>query len=120
MIRRSVAASGTMSAVENIDISALDALRREGQIELVDVRTDQEVSRGIIAGARHIPLHVLPARYEEIPRDRPVVFYCQSGARSLQAGSFLAAKGWRRVYNLSGGLLAWLRSGLPVTQPEQS
>jgi rhodanese-related sulfurtransferase len=38
----------------------------------------------------------------------------------MQAGAFLTAKGWARVYNLSGGLAAWLRSGLPVTPPERS
>jgi len=108
-----------MSAVENIDAEGLEALRLNGGFELIDVRTDDEIRRGIIAGARHIPLHLLGARYPEIGRDRPVVFYCQSGARSMQAGAFLVAKGWPRGYNLSGGLSAWLRNGLPVLPPEE-
>lgn len=107
-----------MSTVDSIDAPGLEALRKDSRCELVDVRTEEEVRRGIIAGARHIPLHLLPARYQEISRDLPVVFYCQSGARSMQAGAFLVARGWARVYNLSGGLTAWLRSGLPVTSPE--
>lgn len=109
-----------MTTVESIDAQGLESLRRNGGLELVDVRTDEEVRRGIIAGARHIPLHLLGSRYEEIGRDGPVVFYCQSGARSMQAAAFLAAKGWPGVYNLSGGLSAWLRGGLRVTLPEES
>jgi len=109
-----------MSTVESIDVPKLEALRLESRFELVDVRSDEEIRRGVIAGARHIPLHLLPARYQEISRDVPVVFYCQSGARSMQAGAFLIAKGWLKVYNLSGGLAAWLRGGLPVAPPERS
>jgi rhodanese-related sulfurtransferase len=109
-----------MATVQDIDAQGLEALRLEGGFALVDVRSDEEIRRGIIAGARHIPLHLLTSRYQEIARDRPVVLYCQSGARSMQAGAFLVAKGWPRVYNLSGGLSAWLRSGLPVAQPEVS
>jgi rhodanese-related sulfurtransferase len=106
--------------MENIDASTLEALRREREIELIDVRSDQEVLRGVIQGARHIPLHLLPSRYQEIARDRPVVFYCQSGARSMQAGQFLTARGWPEVYNLSGGVQGWLRNGLPMTSTETS
>jgi rhodanese-related sulfurtransferase len=104
--------------MESIDCTALQALRGERDVELIDVRTDQEVLRGMIAGARHIPLHLLAARYQEIPRDRPVVFYCQSGARSMQAGHFLMAQGWPEVYNLAGGLQGWIRLGWPVASPE--
>ena len=106
--------------MEIIDGNALEALRRERDVELIDVRTDQEVLRGMIAGARHIPLHLLPTRYQEIQRDRPIVFYCQSGARSMQAGQFLVSQGWPDVYNLAGGLQGWTRLGLPVASPEAS
>jgi rhodanese-related sulfurtransferase len=107
-------------SVENINAETLNGWAREKSIELIDVRTDEEVRRGVIAGARHIPLQALPARVEEVARDRPVVFYCQSGARSMQAGAFLLSRGWKQVYNLTGGLLAWSRSGLPVVQFEAS
>jgi rhodanese-related sulfurtransferase len=106
-----------MNAIEGIDPHTLEAWGREKSIELIDVRTDEEVRRGLIEGARHIPLHSLPSRYQDIARDKPVVLYCQSGARSQQAGAFLSARGWPQVYNLSGGVTAWLRSGRPIAQP---
>lgn len=83
-------------------------------VHLLDVRTDAEVSRGIIAGAVHLPLHLLPMRADDIPQDKPVIIYCNSGARSAQACAFMAAKGHTNMHNLSGGIMAWARSGKPL------
>jgi rhodanese-related sulfurtransferase len=103
-----------MADFSNIDAARLQQMQGEGSLALIDVRTDQEVARGVIPGARHIPLQQLAGRFGEIPRDRPVVFYCQSGARSAQASYFLASQGWADVSNLAGGIVAWAGRGLPV------
>ncbi len=104
-----------MGAYSNLDPDGLQELRR-GSLVLVDVRTDREVERGLIPGALHIPLHMLPSRMQEIEHGCPVVFYCQSGARSAQASHFLADNGWEQVYNLAGGFSGWAARGLPVAQ----
>jgi len=104
-----------MGAYFNLDPEGLQELLR-GSPVLIDVRTDREVERGLIPGARHIPLHTLPARLEEIGQGNPVVIYCQSGARSAQASNFLADNGWEQVYNLAGGISAWVARGFPVVQ----
>jgi rhodanese-related sulfurtransferase len=101
-----------MYNIKELDVEALDGNRE--QIHLIDVRTVGEVSRGVIDGAVHIPLHLLPLRASEIPKDKPVVIYCNSGARSAQACAFMAAKGFENMHNLSGGILAWARSGKPL------
>jgi rhodanese-related sulfurtransferase len=106
-----------MSNFAAIDPLRLHDMKSNGDIVLVDVRTDLEVSRGIIPGARHIPLHLLPLRFEELERTRAVVFYCQSGARSAQASAWLNDKGWPEVYNLAGGINAWVGKGMPVVAP---
>lgn len=84
-------------------------------IHLLDVRTDAEVSRGVIEGAIHLPLHLIPMRGDDIPKDKPVIIYCNSGARSAQACAFMAAKGYTNMHNLSGGIMAWMRAGKPLT-----
>lgn len=101
-----------MYNIKELDVDALNA--RMEQIHLIDVRTEGEVSRGVIDGAIHIPLHLLPLRTTEIPQDKPVVIYCNSGARSAQACAFMAAKGFENMHNLSGGIMAWARSGKPL------
>lgn len=104
-----------MGAYVNLDPEGLQELLR-GTPVLIDVRTDREVERGLIPGALHIPLHMLPARMQEIGQDAPIVIYCQSGVRSAQASHFLADNGWGPVYNLAGGFSAWVARGFPVVQ----
>ena len=94
-----------------IDVDGLDALRADGPIALIDVRTDAEVSRGIIDGAQHIALHELPQHVSDMNPDTVTVVYCQSGGRSAQACAFLANQGFAKLHNLQGGVLAWLRDG---------
>jgi rhodanese-related sulfurtransferase len=78
---------------------------------LVDVRSAAEVARGKIPGALHMPLHTLPARLVEFDKSKPLVFCCQMGGRSAQACQFAVAQGYEKVYNLQGGMNAWLAAG---------
>jgi rhodanese-related sulfurtransferase len=102
-----------MYNIKELDVETLEA--GKDQIHLIDVRTEGEVTRGVIDGAIHIPLHLLPLRPADIPQNKPVVIYCNSGARSAQACAFMAAKGFDNMHNLSGGIMAWARSGKPLT-----
>lgn len=76
---------------------------------LVDVREPWEWAVGNLAdhGARLIPLAELESRMEEVPGDRPIVTYCRSGQRSLQAARHLAGAGRSSVSSLRGGLRGW-------------
>lgn len=104
-----------MNDFKNIDVAELKNLRERWPVNLIDVRTDAEVARGMLEGASHVPLHLLPLMAQELDSGRPTVFYCQSGGRSAQACAFLAAKGIGNLHNLQGGIMAWVRSGFPVT-----
>ncbi len=85
---------------------------------LIDVRTEAEVAQGIIAGAVHIPLHLLPLRAADVPQDKTVVIYCRSGARSAQACAFMAGQGFKNMHNLAGGIQSWARSGHSLSTPQ--
>ncbi len=101
---------------KHVDAAGLLQLQKTGKIRLIDVRTDAEVARGIIPGAIHIPLHLIPVKMNEMDENIPTIIYCQSGGRSGQACGFLAAKGWRDLSNLQGGILGWVASGNPLAQ----
>ncbi|MBC7788064.1 MAG: rhodanese-like domain-containing protein [Methylophilaceae bacterium] len=102
-----------MSSYNDIEASDLQALIAAKKIHLVDVRNDDEVARGIIAGAKHLQLSLLPVEYESLSNDLPIVFYCHSGVRSAHAAAFVCSKGYTNVYNLVGGVLAWGKAGYP-------
>ncbi len=102
-----------MSTYHHIQPEDLTAMQAAGPVLLVDVRNDDEVARGIIEGAIHIPLALLPLQCDKLNKAENIIFYCHSGVRSAHAAAFAASKGYQNVYNLSGGILAWARAGLP-------
>jgi rhodanese-related sulfurtransferase len=107
-----------MPPVRNIDVAELQQLRQSRPVVLLDVRTDAEVARGMIAGALHVPLHQLPERVSELDPASTLVVYCQSGGRSAHAAAWLENQGFASVSNLQGGILAWMREGHAVAAPD--
>lgn len=76
---------------------------------LIDVREDDEVAFGMIPGAQHIPMGLIPQHSEEIPSDTEVIFICRSGARSQRVCEYLQQFGFKAT-NLSGGMIEWNES----------
>lgn len=96
-------------------------LEGDGPKAVVDVRTQKEYLQGHLRDALHIPVDELRARLKEIPRNGPVLVYCQSGHRSYVAQQILRNLGWADVRNLLGGfaLLGQYRASLR-TEPEDA
>jgi len=92
-----------------MDITAKELSESAEGFVLVDVREPSEWNTGHLEGAIHIPMQQVPARAEEIPRDRDVIVYCRSGGRSARVQQFLQSLGYTRVKNLTGGMMAWKR-----------
>lgn len=105
-----------MPSFQNIAPEALQG--RLHEVVLVDVRGPAETARGIIKGAKLVPLHLVPLSVDQFKGDQDIVVYCHSGARSAQACQFLAAQGLERLFNLEGGVMYWAGSGLPLVAPE--
>jgi rhodanese-related sulfurtransferase len=100
--------------VLEIDVDELDQLMQAGGVGVVDVREGWEYRRGRVPGAVLVPLGQLTARVPELPRDRRLLIICQHGERSLAAAQYLAARGFEGVVSVSGGTVAWARSGRPL------
>ncbi len=98
----------------NITVAELTKLLQQGNLKLIDVRTDAEIARGRIPEGVALPLHLLPLKMHELDKNAKIVFYCQVGGRSAQAAAFAAANGFSGVYNLQGGITAWAHAGLPI------
>jgi phage shock protein E len=84
-------------AADTSSASARDLVAR-GAL-LVDVRSREEVRDRPVAGAVNVPIDELSGRLSELPRDRPVVVFCHSGARAGAATLILRKAGFRRVHN---------------------
>ena len=99
--------------MSDTDLSPEQVEAMRGEAQLVDVREDYEWEEGRLEGARHIPLGEVAAAAQTIDRDRPVVFYCRTGARSGMATQAFSQAGYD-AYNLAGGLERWAGEGRPL------
>jgi rhodanese-related sulfurtransferase len=79
----------------------------KADFELIDVREDYEYEE-VNIGGKHIPMGDVMDRADEIPKDKKVVVHCRSGKRSASVIHALEQKGYQNLYNLRGGILAWL------------
>ena len=77
---------------------------------ILDVRTEHEVSEGIIPNAKHIDIYQGQAFLDEIEtldKSKHYYVYCRTGARSEQACSIMNQLGFENTFNLVGGITQW-------------
>jgi molybdopterin/thiamine biosynthesis adenylyltransferase/rhodanese-related sulfurtransferase len=91
-----------------------------GSVALIDVRENDEVERGLIPGAKHVPRGYLEQRIEGAVPDRSqrVVLYCASGNRSALAARTLEELGYEDVASMTGGYTLWKDRGYKVEVPK--
>lgn len=90
-------------------------------VQIIDVRTDDEVAEGMIPNA--VQLNVMDRikfneGVDKLDPEKPVLVYCKSGARSAKAAGYLAEKGFKQVYDLKGGFTNWVATEGAVEVPE--
>ena len=78
---------------------------------IIDARSTEEYSKEHIPGAVNIEWRQVLARRSEIPKDRPVLIYCNTGVLSAQAGFALRVIGYDNLRILQGGLREWQAKG---------
>ncbi|MCW4004124.1 MAG: rhodanese-like domain-containing protein [Candidatus Bathyarchaeota archaeon] len=106
--------------------------RHSSNILILDVRNKTEYKFAHLYNALQIPCHVLEGLihyYEAVQNatiidwrigelmehvDDPVIVYCQGGSRSAVAANILSENGFSEVYNIVGGIEAWLQADLPI------
>ncbi len=94
--------------MKSISVADLARWRSEQkQFVLLDVREPREIAYAAIPGALTIPMRGVPARLNELPKDRPIAVLCHHGGRSSQVARFLLAQGFDEVVNVDGGIDAY-------------
>ncbi len=115
--------SGGIAACATADVATRQVISAEDAIQLIDdgaflldVRTPAEYQEAHLEGSTLIPLDTLAARADELPRDEPIVIYCRSGNRSLQAVYLLEQAGFERVHSMDLGINNWIAQGYDVVR----
>jgi len=88
----------------------LDRRERGEDLTLLDVREDWELEKAPVpTDIVHIPMGEISDRLSELDPKKETVVICRSGGRSAQVAQYLERQGFGKVFNLSGGILAWSR-----------
>jgi thioredoxin len=84
--------------------------------QIIDVRTPEEYIGGAIEDAQNVNWNSadLNSKIELLDKTRPVFVYCLSGGRSAEASQTLVDKGFKEIFELQGGIMAWNNAGLPL------
>ncbi len=102
-----------IAKIEAVDFKA----KIEGKsVQLIDVRTPGEYSKGHIASAKNINFYDSDflKQLEELDKNKAVYLYCKSGGRSGKASLRLHGAGFKSIYDLKGGFVAWQKAELPI------
>ncbi|PKG22258.1 rhodanese-like domain-containing protein [Niallia nealsonii] len=96
-----------MEEIKEITTAELEEKLNKGEnIELVDVRENEEVVQGMIPGAKHIRMNDIPENLNYFSKDKEYIFICRSGMRSENVCHYLQDQGFK-VVNMVGGMLDW-------------
>lgn len=78
---------------------------------VIDARDAGQFAKGHIPGAINMDWRQVLAKRDEIPKNKPVLIYCNTGSLSAQAGFALRVAGWENVRILQGGMEEWKAKG---------
>ncbi len=92
-------------------------VNRESAV-ILDVCTSKEFNAGHIPDAISLPLSDISSAQEKLKKhtDKPLIISCRSGSRAKGAAKKLAKLGFKDIYILSGGNMAWKKENLPMSQ----
>lgn len=100
----------------------LKILDSENTPQLLDVRTQGEFRKGYIEGAMNYDINSrdFKSHVGSLDKSKPVFVYCLSGGRSAKAAAYMRRSGFKEVYELKGGMMAWNGTKKPVVKLEDS
>ncbi|MGO9930205.1 MAG: rhodanese-like domain-containing protein [Steroidobacteraceae bacterium] len=102
-------------------LSATQAVRLMNQGALViDLRAKESYDAGHIGDARNVPMAELASQAEVLKkwRDKNVITYCDNGINGAGAARALIKLGFTKVFNLQGGLNAWVKDNMPLAKTQ--
>lgn len=87
-------------------------------IVILDVRTPGEFAAGHLEKAINLDLYSpsFKSRLAELDKNKTYIIYCRTGSRGSAALGTMTAMGFGKVYNVSGGTIAWEKAGLPLVK----
>lgn len=114
------AQQSTTGVIENVSAEVFEKAVENENVILLDVRTEKEVNEAHIKGSTNIDFFSsgFDQAISKLDKEKEVYVYCRSGGRSYKTAEKLEALGFKKVYNLDGGIGAWQSAGKAVVTNE--
>lgn len=102
---------------KDVNVSEAKTMIDKGGVVVLDVRTPDEFVGGHLKNAMHANVNdaSFSQRIAAIDKKKTIVVYCAAGSRSARATDMMVQKGFKNVYNMTGGYNAWSAARLPTT-----
>jgi rhodanese-related sulfurtransferase len=105
--------------IPEVDVYQIkDRLDKGDNVNLIDVREDNEWNLGRIPTAIHLGKGIIERDIESVTKNREMelILYCQGGFRSALAAESLKKMGYKNVYSMSGGFSTWASNEFPISK----
>jgi rhodanese-related sulfurtransferase len=102
------------AAVKSISVDAAKRAVEDENVQFIDVRTVEEYAGGHAPKAVNLPLDTLTGNVGGLDKNKPVYVICETGRRSRKGAEILQKNGFRELYNIEGGTVAWTAAGFPI------
>ena len=104
------------SEIKVVTTEEMQTILKMDEVQLVDVRTPEEFSEGYIKNAQNIDFNspTFDQDILKLNKEKPVMLYCHSGGRSAKCAQKLKDAGFKKIYDLKGGISKWKHEGLAI------
>lgn len=101
---------------QNLNVNDFEKGMMQAEAVIIDVRTPMEYNEGHIKNSKLIDIsdRDFESQIEKLDKNKDYYVYCRSGGRSSSASQIMIEKGFTKVYNLQGGIIAWSAAGKAV------
>lgn len=107
--------------VETLNARQAAELLPTTELDVIDIREENEWAAGHVPGARVVPFETLRDNPDAfLTKDRPVLFICAKGVRSLAMAKLADRLGYAKIYNLDGGTNGWAKAGLQLESQQRA
>lgn len=105
-----------VKTVELISVADMAEALKVDDVQLIDVRTVREFSKGHLENAKNIVYQGAnwDKQVASLDKDKPVYVYCAKGGRSAKCAALLEEAGFKKVFDLEGGITQWINEGKAI------
>ncbi|WP_156289466.1 rhodanese-like domain-containing protein [Oceanobacillus salinisoli] len=97
-----------IKGITNITVQEAKNKFKDNHVQFIDVRTPGEYKVNHRKPFKNIPLSNLSSKVDTLDKEKELVVICQSGMRSAKAAKMLKKQGFQKIYNVKGGMSAWM------------